>query len=52
MVISANLIRDYQETYKRKFHKDVSAKDAERELFDLSKLIKLITKERKKRNAQ
>ena len=33
--------------YEHKFGKNISVKDAERELFDLAKLIRLIAKERK-----
>lgn len=47
MIISERLIREYQRTYKRKFGEDISAKKAEQELFDLTELVRLITKERK-----
>ena len=48
MVLSKNLIHEYQETYKRKFGEGISSKEAERELFDLKELVRLITKERRK----
>ena len=46
MVLSKNLIHEYQETYKRKFGEEISNKEAERELFDLKELVRLITKGR------
>lgn len=52
MVLSKNLIHEYQETYKRKFGEEISSKEAERELFDLKELVRLITKERRKRHAK
>lgn len=50
MIISERLVRRYQQTYKRKFGEDISAKEAERELFDLAELIRIIVKERKSRH--
>ena len=50
MIIAKHLINKYQQVYKCKFGKDISAKEAERELFDLKELIRLIVKERKNRH--
>lgn len=49
MVLSERLIRGYQEEYKRKFGKDISTKDAERELLNLKDLVRLINKTRRQR---
>ncbi len=49
MIFSNELIRRYQEEYKRKYGKDISCKDAERELIDLKDLMRLITKARRQR---
>ena len=48
MVLSENLVHEYQKMHKRKFGKEISTKVAERELFDLAGLVRLIIKERKK----
>lgn len=50
MVISERLVHKYQEIYKRKLNKGISTKEAEQELLDLTKLIRLINSERKKRH--
>lgn len=47
MTLSKNLIREYQRLYKIKFGKDISPKEAEREIFDLKELARLIAKERR-----
>ncbi len=47
MVISQNLIQSYQDEYRRKFGTDISSKEAEKELFNLSTLIRFIKKERR-----
>lgn len=49
MTLSKHLIRGYQEEYKRKFGKDISTKDAERELLDLKDFVRLIVKIRRQR---
>ena len=46
MYISKKLINTYQRTHEHKFGKTISEKEAERELSDLTKLIKLIKQER------
>lgn len=52
MFTSKRLIQKYQKTHERKFGKKITEKEAERELSDLTKLIKLITKERKNRHGK
>lgn len=50
MILSERLIRGYQEEYKHKFGKDISAKDAEQELLNLKDLVRLIVKTRRQRH--
>lgn len=52
MVLSNRLIRQYQNEYQRKFGKDISPKDAEKEIFDLKELVRLIAKGRKARHGK
>lgn len=47
MVLSKNLIQRYQRLHKIKFGKEISPKEAEREMLDLKDLVRLITKERR-----
>ena len=47
MILSQRLIREYQKKYKSKYGKDISCKDAERELLDLKDLVRLIVKTRR-----
>ena len=42
MVLSNKLIQEYQKEHKRKYGKDISTKDAERELLILKDLVRLI----------
>ena len=49
-MVSKRMIHQYQQTYRRKFGEDISAKAAERELYDLKELVRLIRKERKNRH--
>ena len=49
MILSDKLVREYQKEHKRKFGKDISAKDAERELLDLKDFVRLIVKIRRQR---
>ena len=42
MTISPNLVRRYQETHKRKYGEDISAKEAEQCLSNLKDLIRTI----------
>lgn len=48
MVFSNRLVQEYQKEYKRKFGRDISSKDAERELLNLKDLVRLIVKGRKR----
>lgn len=50
MILSKRLIQEYQNEYKRKFGKTISAKDAERELLNLKDLVCLIVKARRQRH--
>ncbi len=50
MILSERLIHEYQKEHKRKIGKDISPKDAERELLDLKDLVRLINKVRRQRN--
>ena len=50
MVISDRLVHAYQREYRRKFGKEISNKNAERELCDLTELVRLIKIERKNRH--
>ena len=52
MAISKNLVQNYQDEYRRKFGESISSKEAEKELFDLSTLIRFIRKERRQRNVR
>ena len=47
MTLSSKLVREYQNQYRRKFGKDITAKEAEREIFNLKDLVKLMTKVRR-----
>ena len=47
MVLSNKLIQEYQKEHKRKYGKDISTKDAERELLILKDLVRLINKTRR-----
>lgn len=51
-MISKNLIHQYQKTYRHKFGEDISDKMAERGLYDLKELVRLICKERKNRHGR
>ena len=51
-MISKKLIRRYQEEYKSKTGKEISGKNAERELCDLATLIRMIAKERRNRHGK
>ena len=48
-MLSEKLVNKYRQTYQHKFGKDISTKEAERELLDLKELVKLILKERRSR---
>ena len=50
MILSQSLVREYQKEHKRKFGKDISAKDAEQELLNLKDLVRLIVKVRRQRH--
>ena len=50
MVLSNRLVHEYQGEYKHKFGKDISPKDAERELLNLKDLVRLIVKVRRQHN--
>lgn len=52
MTLSKNLVRRYQNAYKRKFNEDISEKEAEKELFDIATLIKFIVKERRRNHGE
>ncbi len=52
MILSKNLVQEYRKKYKTKFGKDISPKDAERELLNLKDLVRLIAKERKQRHGR
>ena len=52
MLLSKRLVQEYQNEYKRKFRKDISPKDAEKELLELKDLVRLILKERKNRHGR
>ena len=52
MLLSERLVRRYQNEYKRKFGRDISPKEAERELLGLTDLVRLITKERRSRHGK
>lgn len=52
MVLSKNLIREYQTEYKRKYGKDISPKEVERELICLKDLVRLIAKVRRERHGK
>ena len=52
MVLSERLVREYQKTYKRKFNKDIPPKEAERELLDLTGLVRLIIRGRRSRHGK
>ena len=52
MPLSKNLVQEYQKEYKSKFGKDISPKEAEKEIFDLKELVRLIAKVRKNRHDQ
>ena len=47
MILSNRLIQEYQNEYKRKYGKDISPRDAERELLDLKDLVRFIIKARR-----
>lgn len=49
MILSKNLIHEYQAQYKHKFGKDISPKEAEQELIGLKDLVRLIAKVRRKK---
>lgn len=50
-MISDKLVNKYRQIYQHKFGKDISTKEAERELMDLKELVRLIVKERRARHA-
>lgn len=52
MILSKHLVGKYQNIYKTKFNKDISTKDAERELLGLKELVRLIVKERRNRHGK
>lgn len=47
MIPPKKLVHEYQKLHKLKFGKDISPKDAEKEIFDLRELIRLVAEERK-----
>ena len=47
MILSKNLVQEYQKEYQRKYGKHISPKEAEQELTDLKNLLRLILKERR-----
>ena len=52
MVLSKDLIQEYQRLYKLKTSKEISPKEAEQAIFDLKELIRLIAKERRQRHGK
>lgn len=52
MTISKRLVKRYQQKYQQKFNREISSKDAERELYDLKELVKLIKSSRKERHVK
>ena len=52
MLLSKYLVQEYQKEYRRKFGKEISIKEAEKEIFDLKELVRLIAKGRKVRHGK
>ena len=46
MVLSENLVLEFQNTFRRKYGEEISLEKAEQELLDLASFIKLILEER------
>ena len=52
MFVSARLVAQYQQTHQRKFGEAISAKEAERNLSDLSELVRQIKASRSARHGK
>ena len=52
MVLSQRLVQEYQKEYQCKYGKNISPKDAEKELLELKDLVRLILKERRNRHGR
>ena len=52
MFLSKRLVKLYQQTHQRKYGEEISAKEAEQNLSDLSELVRVINQNRRIRNGK